>query len=83
MQEVEQANDEFRLRRERLVRGIRKMRLERAILLEALSKRMQKGRLSAGEGYDDDTEDSTDSPPTVSHPSAANYALLPIYTASR
>lgn len=66
MQEVEQANDEFRLRRERLVRGIRKMRLERAILLEALSKRMQKGRSSTGEGYEDDTEDSTDSPPTVS-----------------
>lgn len=40
LNEVEASNDEARLRRIRLDRAIMKMRLERAFLLEQLSKRM-------------------------------------------
>ena len=39
--EVEQANDEAKIRRQRLDRGIMKMRLERAFLLDELRKRME------------------------------------------
>ena len=54
----------------RLVRGVRKMRLERAILLDVLARRMRKGGADdAPLGlYDDDSEDSSDSPPTVRTP---------------
>lgn len=41
LNEVEAANDEARVRRVRLDRAIMKMRLERAFLLEQLSKRME------------------------------------------
>jgi len=41
LNEVEEANDAARLRRARLDRAILKMRLERAFLLEQLSKRME------------------------------------------
>ena len=40
LNEVETANDEARIRRQRLDRGIMKMRLERAFLLDELRKRM-------------------------------------------
>lgn len=40
LNEVEAANDEAKIRRIRLDRAIMKMRLERAFLLEQLSKRM-------------------------------------------
>ncbi|KAK4987159.1 hypothetical protein LTR66_007674 [Elasticomyces elasticus] len=54
--EVEEANDAARLRKERLNRSILKMRLERAFLLEHLAKRMQH--------HPDDSERSTSPPPT-------------------
>lgn len=41
LNEVEAANDEAKLRRVRLERGIMKMRLERAFLLDELRKRME------------------------------------------
>lgn len=41
LNEVEAANDELRIKRVRLDRAIMKMRLERAFLLEQLSKRME------------------------------------------
>ena len=41
LNDVEEANDAARLRRARLDRAILKMRLERAFLLEQLSKRME------------------------------------------
>lgn len=52
LNEVEQANDEARLRRHRLDRAITKMRLERALLLEQLAKRME---------YDIDGEEELES----------------------
>lgn len=55
--EVEESNDAFRLRRLRLNRGILKIRLERAFLLEQLSKR-------AG-GPAEESEGSPSPPPTV------------------
>ena len=68
MNEVEESNDAYRLRKVRLMRGIRKMRLERAFLLETLGKRMRKN----GQGvnglngtYDEDSEGSSEGPPTV------------------
>ena len=67
MNEVEESNDAFRLRKVRLLRGIRKMRLERAILLENLSKRMKKNGVGGPNAvYDDDSEGSSEGPPTVS-----------------
>lgn len=82
MREVEEANDQYRLRRERLQRGIRKLRLERAILLETLAKRMKKkgphvldGMPGVGGLELEDTEDSTDSPPTVSERAEPDAAL--------
>ena len=66
MGEVEENNDAARLRRTRLLRGIRKMRLERAILLESLAKRMRKNGAGGAMGmYDEDSENSSDNPPTV------------------
>jgi len=65
MAEVEQSNDNFRLRKTRLLRGIRKMRLERTILLDLLGKRMRKN--GANGYYDTDSEGSSDGPPTVRH----------------
>ena len=68
MTEVEESNDVYRLRKARLQRGIRKMRLERAYLLEILGKRMKKNGSSldgfAGV-YDEDSEGSSEAPPTV------------------
>ena len=68
MAEVEESNDAFRLRKARLNRGIRKMRLERAYLLETLGKRMRKNG-SGVDGmptyYDEDSEGSSEGPPTV------------------
>jgi non-histone protein 10 len=68
MTEVEESNDAYRLRKARLTRGIRKMRLERAYLLEILSKRMKKNGSSV-DGfqafYDEDSEGSSEGPPTV------------------
>lgn len=70
MNEVEESNDAFRLRKVRLMRGIRKMRLERAFLLDILGKRMRKN--GAGTNglhgiYDEESEGSSDGPPTVNH----------------
>ncbi|MCJ1386944.1 hypothetical protein MMC17_010073 [Xylographa soralifera] len=65
MNEVEENNDAYRLRKTRLVRGIRKMRLERAILLETLGKRMRKHGGDGTNGmYDDESEASSEGPPT-------------------
>ncbi len=68
MNEVEESNDVYRLRKVRLMRGIRKMRLERAFLLEILGKRMRKNG-SGGNGahgfYDEESEGSSEGPPTV------------------
>ncbi|KAK4690169.1 hypothetical protein P7C71_g6553, partial [Lecanoromycetidae sp. Uapishka_2] len=69
MTEVEESNDAYRLRKARLTRGIRKMRLERAYLLEILGRRMKKNG-SSGDAfagfYDEDSEGSSEGPPTVS-----------------
>ena len=68
LQEVEETNDSFRLRKIRLMRGIRKMRLERAFLLETLGKRMKKNGsgINGMQGfYDEDSEGSSEGPPTV------------------
>ena len=66
MSEVEQNNDSVRLRKTRLLRGIRKMRLERSLLLHELGKRMRKNGTN---GYwDEDSEGSSESPPTVRKP---------------
>ena len=66
--EVDEDNDAKRLRISRLHRGIRKMRLERAYLLEALAKRQKKNGSSV-EGfpvaYDEESEGSSEGPPTV------------------
>lgn len=68
MTDVEESNDAYRLRKARLTRGIRKMRLERAYLLEILGKRMKKNGSSVDgyQGfYDEDSEGSSEGPPTV------------------
>ena len=69
MTEVEESNDVYRLRKARLQRGIRKMRLERAYLLEILGQRMKKNGGSMDEFpgvYDEHSEGSSEAPPTVS-----------------
>ncbi len=66
--EVEESNDTYRLRKARLQRGIRKMRLERAYLLEILGKRMNKNSDSVDaymDPHDEDSEGSSEAPPTV------------------
>lgn len=80
MNEVEESNDEARVRKVRLEHGIRKMRLERAYLLEMLGKRMKKNGAAADgipEFFNDDSEGSSEGPPTVLH------QLLHSYTKSR
>jgi len=76
MAEVEESNDAFRLRKARATRGIRKMRLERAYLLETLGKRMKKAG-STNEGmqgyYDEESEGSSEGPPTVGLSSSKHY----------
>lgn len=69
LNEVEAANDEAKVRRVRLDRSIMKMRLERAFLLEQLSKRMENNA--------DDSEGSAEEGVvTVSTPTGASaYAL--------
>ena len=68
MTEVEESNDAFRLRKVRLTRAIRKMRLERAYLLETLGKRMKKNGSGGDElqgFFDEESEGSSEGPPTV------------------
>ncbi|KAF2836851.1 hypothetical protein M501DRAFT_996533 [Patellaria atrata CBS 101060] len=55
--EVEETNDTLRLRKSRMNRAILKMRLERAFLLEQLTKRMEEKL--------DESDKSTSPPPTV------------------
>ena len=57
MNEVDETNDAYRVRRVRLNRGILKLRLERAFLLDQLAKRT--------EDPAEDTEGSPSPPPTV------------------
>lgn len=69
--EVDEDNDAKRLRIARLHRGIRKMRLERAYLLEALAKRQKKNGSSVDGfpvAYDEESEGSSEGPPTVRYP---------------
>ena len=71
MTEVEESNDVFRVRKARLMRGIRKMRLERAYLLEILGKRMRKNGSSIDgfqQTFDEESDGSSEGPPTVRHP---------------
>ena len=66
--EVDEDNDAKRLRIARLHQGIRKMRLERAYLLEALAKRQRKNGSSVDGfpmAYDEESEGSSEGPPTV------------------
>jgi len=60
MLEVEEANDASRIRLVRMQRNIEKMRLERAFLLEQLSKRTSTNV--------EDSEGSPSPPPTVGLP---------------
>ena len=79
MQEVEESNDAFRVRKARLARGIRKMRLERAYLLEMLGKRMRKnGNSTDGflQPYDEESDGSSEGPPTVSSPTTSRPPRL-------
>ena len=78
MAEVEESNDTYRLRKVRLVRAIRKMRLERAYLLETLGKRMRKNSsVPDGTGfYDEDSEGSSEGPPTVCAASTSSFTLV-------
>lgn len=65
--EVDEDNDAKRLRIARLHQGIRKMRLERAYLLEALAKRQKKNGSSIDGfpvAYDEESEGSSEGPPT-------------------
>lgn len=57
MNEVEEANDASRVRLTRMKRGIEKLRLERAFLLEQLAKRTSTNV--------EDSEGSPSPPPTV------------------
>ncbi|MCJ1445934.1 MAG: hypothetical protein MMC23_006439 [Stictis urceolatum] len=64
--DVEKDNDQLRERQLRLSRGIMKMRYERAVLLDALRKRMRKNGADGPLGAsDDESEDSSEAPPTV------------------
>ena len=78
MQEVEESNDVFRVRKARLARGIRKMRLERAYLLEMLGKRMKKNGSSVDgfpQPYDEESDGSSEGPPTVFIPSSDKQTI--------
>ena len=64
--EVEEQNDEMRLRNERLRRGIMKLRLERAILTMHLKNTQTKNGAGIIPTFDEDSENSSDAaPPTV------------------
>ena len=79
MQEVEESNDVFRVRKARLARGIRKMRLERAYLLEMLGKRMKKNGSSVDgfpQPYDEESDGSSEGPPTVSFSLSSKSRIL-------
>ena len=81
MQEVEESNDVFRVRKARLARGIRKMRLERAYLLEMLGKRMKKNGSSVDgfpQPYDEESDGSSEGPPTVIVPSSSTSRPSPV-----
>ncbi len=65
MTEVDESNDAFRLRKVRLLKGIRKLRLERALLLDTLAKRMRKNSDGIHGVFDEDSEGSSEGPPTV------------------
>lgn len=69
MIELDEANDAARRRKMRNIRFINKMRLERAYLLEKLCE-LQKKNGEAIEGLptdmDEDSEGSSEGPPTVS-----------------
>lgn len=71
LMEVEENNDAARLRVHRLERGISKIRVERAILLEHLRKRQQEMADLGSDGEDDQ-------PPSVRsrHSSSASCALV-------
>ncbi|KAK4962949.1 hypothetical protein LTR10_000576 [Elasticomyces elasticus] len=62
LNEVEAANDEAKTKRVRLDRGIMKMRLERAFLLEQLGKRME-GNVDGSEGSGDEVMAAQEPPP--------------------
>ncbi|KAL9038762.1 MAG: hypothetical protein Q9214_005153, partial [Letrouitia sp. 1 TL-2023] len=67
MQEVEEANDALRLRKIRHLKAIRKARLERALLLEHLGRLLKKNGADVnglGAIYDEDSEGSSEGPPT-------------------
>lgn len=71
MQEVEEANDALRLRKIRHLKAIRKARLERALLLEHLGRLLKKNGADVGglgAIYDEDSEGSSEGPPTVRLP---------------
>lgn len=81
MQDVEESNDVFRIRKARLARGIRKMRLERAYLLEMLGKRMKKNGSSVDgfpQPYDEESDGSSEGPPTVFIPSSWTSRPMPM-----
>ena len=68
--EIEEANDDARLRKRRVDRAIMKMRLERAFLLDRLAKSQH---LNA-----DDSDKSTSPPPTVRRSrTLARFCALP------
>jgi cobalamin biosynthesis Mg chelatase CobN len=58
IEEIERNNDHMRQRKGRITRAIKKLRLERAFLLEALSRQMDENA--------DDSDKSTTPLPTVS-----------------
>ncbi|KAK4561808.1 hypothetical protein LTR86_004487 [Recurvomyces mirabilis] len=74
LNEVEAANDEAKIRRVRLDRAIMKMRLERAFLLEQLSKRMEPN-VDGSEGSGDEGVLATVSAVAVASAGAGAQAL--------
>lgn len=69
--EIEDSNDIIRSRKLRAERAILKLRLERAVLLEEIGKRM--------EYNPDDSERSDSPPPTVSHQHMVLHQTLRIH----
>jgi len=75
LNEVEEANDSSRARLARMTRGIEKMRLERAFLLEQLAKRTSTNV--------EDSEGSPSPPPTVRSSQNLIFNMLTNHQAER
>ncbi|KAF2086410.1 hypothetical protein K490DRAFT_1734, partial [Saccharata proteae CBS 121410] len=71
LNEIEANNEAAHVRKARLERGIMKMRLERAFLMERLAERMT--------ATQDESDRSTSPPPTVGNPTQPGPSYIPTY----